>query len=543
MIEIVDGEEPLGSVQHRPGSTGSSVSITRLAASPVDMRPGMAGSGCRFTSSPAALSCVLVLLSLILTAGVSAGVPPAVESQRLVALALAHNPRVLAARQELVRLQAERDGVGGFYDADFVAAAGRSEWARLVPGATRATGLPDNAIAASVGIEKPVWPGAYVSFGLAERRLLEPGGDYEFLYQSVLGARVWVPLARDRGFAVWRAHDRRAVEAVNAFSQRLVAVMQEVQHEVEVAYIEYLKAGAEVDTARMAVARAEKLLMEAQELVRLDVVAEYQLFPARMESALQQEDLVASRQALRTAGILLAELIGEAGPPPAVVTAEELGEWAGGGGVQEALSVEEACRRRGDYRAVLARISEAKAALALAREDMRSDIALTVSAYWQGEDPDAVIGTESLMGEEEFGSEMALVWRRPLGFRKERARARASEAAVAVLQEELRGVCLRIAAELSTARSAFAAAQTRLGLAAVAVDEASRTLVAEEARFRLGEGRSRNVLEAQKDLTTAVRRRNAAAAALLRARSAWLYATGNGTLEEGRTGEEPGHDR
>ncbi len=506
------------------------------------MWPGMAVSGCGFTSSRVVLSCVLVVLSLLLPAGVSADVPPAAELQRLVALALAHNPRVLAARHELVRLQAERDGVGGFYDADFVAVAGRSEWARLVPGATRAAGLADNAIAASVGIEKPVRPGAYVSFGVGERRLLEPGGGYEFLYQSTLGARVWVPLARDRRFAVWRAHDRRALEAVNAFSQRLTAVMQEVQHQVELAYIEYLNAGAEVDTASMGVGRAEKLLMEAQDLVRLDVVAEYQLFPARMEVALQQEDLAASRQALRAAGILLAELIGKTGPPPVVVTAEEFGEWADGGGL-EVRSVEEACRRRGDYREVLARISEAKAALALAKEDMRSDVALTVSAYWQGEDPDTVIATGSLLGEEEFGSEMALVWRRPLGFSKERARARAAEAAVAVLQEELRGVCLRIAAELSTARSAFEAAQTRLGLVTAAVEDASQTLVAEEARFRLGEGRSRNVLEAQKDLTAAVRRRSAAAAALLRARSAWLYATGDGTLEEGRAGEEPGHDR
>ena len=51
-------------------------------------------------------------------------------------------------------------------------------------------------------------------------------------------------------------------------------------------------------------------------------------------------------------------------------------------------------------------------------------------------------------------------------------------------------------------------------------------LDAERDRFRLGEGRSRQVLDAQKDLTKAMQRQNQNAASLLRTVSDYEYATG-----------------
>jgi outer membrane protein TolC len=59
--------------------------------------------------------------------------------------------------------------------------------------------------------------------------------------------------------------------------------------------------------------------------------------------------------------------------------------------------------------------------------------------------------------------------------------------------------------------ASLAAARDRLDIVDRAVGEARRALDAESERMRLGEGRSRNVLDAQKDLTTAERRANQAA--------------------------------
>ncbi len=58
------------------------------------------------------------------------------------------------------------------------------------------------------------------------------------------------------------------------------------------------------------------------------------------------------------------------------------------------------------------------------------------------------------------------------------------------------------------------------------MEDARRALVAEEQRLSLGEGRSRNVLDAQKDLTTAERRANAAAYDLILAYTDLLAAFG-----------------
>ena len=83
-----------------------------------------------------------------------------------------------------------------------------------------------------------------------------------------------------------------------------------------------------------------------------------------------------------------------------------------------------------------------------------------------------------------------------------------------------------IAAEQARARAVLAAARDRLGMVDQAVGEAQRALAAEEQRLALGEGRSRNVLDAQKDLTDAERRANVAALDMIVAFTQMLHAAG-----------------
>jgi outer membrane protein TolC len=127
------------------------------------------------------------------------------------------------------------------------------------------------------------------------------------------------------------------------------------------------------------------------------------------------------------------------------------------------------------------------------------------------------------------GTEAALVWTQPLGRTADRAARRARRAAVDALREVLAAERLRIAEERETAWETLTSARQGLDLIADAVADAKLTLGAEDERFRQGEGRSQNVLDAQKALTDAEIRLNSQAAVVLNARFDWVYANGSST--------------
>jgi outer membrane protein TolC len=192
---------------------------------------------------------------------------------------------------------------------------------------------------------------------------------------------------------------------------------------------------------------------------------------------------------------------------------------------------------------VLAEIDGAEQDARRAREAVKAEIGLVVNASWQGEDASDWVAREELLTEQRAGAEAAVVWKQPLGRRGEKAAWRAAAAEAEALRQDLEAVRLRVARELAAARSAFEAARERLGLAEDAVRGAQATLAAEAERFRLGEGRSRNVLDAQTDLTQAVRRRNLAARALLTAWADGMYAAGYGGWRPAGDGDaRPGRE-
>jgi outer membrane protein TolC len=97
------------------------------------------------------------------------------------------------------------------------------------------------------------------------------------------------------------------------------------------------------------------------------------------------------------------------------------------------------------------------------------------------------------------------------------------------LAEINRELQIRLTADLAAAHRDFTGSGERLNEITIAVEQARRTLEAEAERFRLGEGRSRNVLDAQNDLTKAYRARNTIVAALMKAHSDFMFASGYGT--------------
>ena len=145
---------------------------------------------------------------------------------------------------------------------------------------------------------------------------------------------------------------------------------------------------------------------------------------------------------------------------------------------------------------------------------------------WLGEGTDHPFESKTLTTDHHLGGEVTVVWSRSLDYRGPRARQARFQARVHELSEQLRSVGVDIRAEIRNAELNYRAAITRLELVNQGIAAAQDTVAAEQERFRLGESTSKNVTDAQKNLTTILQRQATAAADLLRARANYLYAIG-----------------
>lgn len=448
------------------------------------------------------------------------------ELDRLVSRAFANNPLVGAARARVLQQLTKQDENFAFFEPALVGLAGTSERDRGVPGATGFTASTNNGTVVQGGIEVPIRPGAYVSAGVAERFLRETGTHHSSVFQTLVGMQIRIPLLRDRAFVQWDLRQAQAIAEYNTAVNRLLTVMQNLRHDVEQRYINLQAALASYTVAQEATARFQSLLAEAEQLVELKVVPEYQTWPARMELLLRQEAELDAMRLYEVSQIRLKELLGDgkelglqSGPEALVSLADDVR-------MPKVVSAAEIIRFRGVYKEMLDQVEVVDAQLRQTRDELRPDVSFNLRATWQGEDPINPVALERVVSDKHLGADAVLVWKQPLGFRAERARIRRHKARLRELQQELRRIEQKVAADMEAAGAELANARERLRLISEAVNAARQTLVAEQERFRLGEGRSRNVLDAQKDLTNALQRQMRTAAILLRANSDYQYAIG-----------------
>jgi outer membrane protein TolC len=445
---------------------------------------------------------------------------------RLQAERLPGHPLVQAARWQVEQAQAATEGVDGYFDTVFHAAAGLATWERPLPGSSLNTGIGENRFAIQSGLEQAVQPGLFIAAGAAERYLMDTGSRDRGLYQTMAGIQAAVPLLRNRGHAQWHQERLQSGAALEAARQDLLAVLQQLRRESDSTWIELNQAIADAAAYRRAGQRVKALLEETETLVRLQSVPEYQLYPSRMDTALREEEITVAEQRIASILLRLQSLLGEL--PTLPDDPEALPAWAArrlAGTESAAGDIAGAAERSGVMAALRSRIEAARAAEARARDAARPDLRLTLGGTWQAEDPDSLIGSEAMEEDDTLGVEAALVLKVPLQRRRERAAWRADTARAAEAEALLEQQRRLLETLLADTRNAMAATRLRMTQVGSAVENARLTLEAETERFRLGEGRSRNVLDAQKDLTAAELRRNAAAAALLQAAAALEFAS------------------
>ncbi len=458
-----------------------------------------------------------------------------------MAAALARNPRLAAARHAWTAETARARAEDGFYQPLARVAAGGGRGPAGAPESTLTPRMPGEAVGAQAGLLFPLRAGALVGIGASHRYLFEADG-FEDLGQSTAGLRLEVPLLRDRGFRTQKM-SQAAADAVAAGAAANVAVVrQEVLRETLLAYAGWLHAAADLRESEQAMRRVEQLRDETAARVQLQATAEYQLFPAEMEVAFRQEELRQAGAVLLNAGHRLRELtvaeLPAGGANPAL-----LREWAAlCAAADAALIAGGAAAGRPELRRAAMICLAADHQAETAREATRADLSLVGGVGYQAEDEDGGLGRDNLLADRRGGAEVALVWGRPLSFQAERDRFLAALAEAETARAEERRVRLQIEMERALAATALEAARDRLGMVDRAVLEARRTLAAEEERLRLGEGRSRHVLDAQKDLTTAERRASQAAYETVGAFIDLLYAAGVPLAPgEGEEEEEDSH--
>lgn len=449
------------------------------------------------------------------------------ELNDLITLAFSNSPALQAARQGSWQAGAAREAAHEFTDPITTATAGRMTGNAATPLLASPLGIPAaDAYGASAAVELPFRPGVYAGVGIAEQYVSHSSDRFDSGYRTLIGAQIRIPLLQDRGFSLWRENKARLKELQGAAEARWLETHQAVRHAVELAYIAYLVEVANGATSGSATDRAAQLLKEAEELVRLQMVPEYQLAPARLELALRREEIHATRQAIDTARLRLEQVLGTNAPAGLTPHAATLTTRAADSRLPAIPVTALSTPARGALREIEALAAAAAAETRALEDRLRPELGLSLRGVWVADEAASQNGDGQLVADEESSAAAVLVWTRPWSQTGAKARLRESHAREAQLAAIRHEVDNRLTADLATARREFIGAGERLKEISIAVEQASRTLEAEAERFRLGEGRSRNVLDAQNDLTKAYRSRNAIAGALLKSHSDFMYASG-----------------
>lgn len=467
--------------------------------------------------------------AFILASPLPGGTPS--ELDALVRQAWAASPKVKAARHRVEQYLARHEELEGFGDPTVYAAGGTADRTRGVPGSTDYRTLTNNATEVQGGVEMPLQPGGYVSLGAAQRRYDDATTGEETYYQTLVGLRIRIPLGRDRGFEQWSLDRARTLAEYHGVVAELLQQLQDLRQETEKAYLTLQQAYALAAVSKEATERSQKLFDDATELVNLKVVPEYQIAPALMELELRRADDVLGQRRIEAALVTLQRVVGQDVEAKTALTPAELAAWASEAKLPDSADLPAILDTRGNYRILLSQVQAARAEASRAEDDLRPDVSLHLGATWQGDSDFLPQSGDLLASEEHFGGEVTLVYTRPLGFRTEQAQRARWQARIGELNERLTDTADTIRAELRMGELFFRRAAERLAILSKARDAAVRTLEAENERFRLGEASSRNVLDAQKDLTNINQSLTQTATELLTARMDYEHATGYGLVK------------
>ena len=446
----------------------------------------------------AAIAAVFGVWAIELPAGEPAGLATCLDQ------AMRSNPRIQAAQAESIAAGLDAEAVRSLFRSPvFSASAGQTETPTEVPFDTIPFSVSDDALSAQAGVEAPLAAGVYGGAGIRQLRY-RTDDEFDGDDHTAAGARLRVPLWRDRGFGLNRLEaETLSAEALAQAADAQATVLDELAS-VAAAYAQLLFRAADAAEVGHALERAETLEKETADRAELRDIAEYQVFPARYEAAVRREELVGAEGRVETA---LGDLSGAVGASldtaafsNELSTADAvLGDWARSAAAGDWMGIltADAAENCPEVLAARERARSRGAAVEEAVEAGRPNLDLLVGMGW---DDEGVGRSDS-----DTGYGVAVVFSTPLSRTGVRTRADAARARARAARATADAVAHDARVRHQKAVSAFENACSRLTLAEESVHHARQALEAENERFSTGDGSSRNVLDAQKDLTNATR--------------------------------------
>ncbi|MFA6815145.1 MAG: TolC family protein [Lentisphaeria bacterium] len=448
------------------------------------------------------------------------------EFNRFLSMMQAKNPQLSAARYRVEQALSRHEELFEFYDPEFNVAAGYTENDRYVPQSSFSSSLEDNRISAQAGVEAALVPGAYVSAGIEQARLFEESG-YDHLFQNLFGVRVRIPLLRDKGFAIQNYKMRAAMAEYNMSVSAFLILSQQLRNQLEQVYLSCYEYLSIVQVVTKSEERFKIIAEEAKELADLKTVPDYEVLDTVRELQISREDLQVAKNAYEVQIIKLSELLGEEKIIELKGDVDSFVEKA-----QKNLKIEyhftmaQALQARGISLYQKNRLERARANHEKALEEMRDDLSLEVGLNSRFENENHPYGIHRDLDDNYFGGDIAIVWHRPLGYCGEKSRLAQIESLLSEIKADMNTVKLQIFRELKQEELNYNSAKERMVLLLRGVEAAKKTMEAEQERFRLGDGSSNSVLDAQKNMTIILRRLTVAAADLLRSQSNYCYSAG-----------------
>jgi outer membrane protein TolC len=296
---------------------------------------------------------------------------------------------------------------------------------------------------------------------------------------------------------VRRADLRSSELAVRAQLMNVVA-------QVEVAYFDLLAAQETVRVRQAALGLAERLVRENSLRVRIGVMEPLDERQAQAQMAASRADLIEAQRALATQETTLKNLI-----------SDDIGNWAGTAiapaeplaadpaDLDTARSRDEAYRSRPDLHQALVDLERRGLLTAYQRNQLFPQVDL-VGTYGHAASSDELAGTFDQLGDGSFpyytvGLSVSI----PLGNRRAREGYRVSVAERDRAEDQLRQLRQTIAVQVDNAVVAARSSFERIAATREAREFAEAALAAGETKLAAGKLRSYEVLQLQRDLTSA----------------------------------------
>jgi len=466
---------------------------------------------------PAGVGIVFLFLGLLCARGD--------ELLELLQEAEANSPTLAAARQRIEQALQRHEELLEFFDTTLYAAAGKGENSRDLPLSSDYSVLSADNYAVEAGLSRAIAPGAYFNIGVRSE-LLDDEPGYNELYQNLFGLRIRVPLLQDRGFSILGHQRSAAMAEYNQAVSDLLALSQDLRYNVESGYITAYESLSAYNVTQGASKRFAALVEDAHELTRLKAIPDYQVHSAERELQIGLEDEEKARNRYALSLVNLSNLLGSNREINLRATAEIIVEMGRKQASLNVVALEKAMQYRGIVLYIQNRLQAARAEYARIEEEMKDDLSLHVGVSVRGENTDTPFEMHRELSDEYLGGEITLTWTRPLDYQGSKSRLARWTAVINELKADLQQAQLTVATELKNAELNYISAQRRIEIISKGMQAARETVSSEQERFRLGEGSSTDVLDAQKNLTVILQRLTVASADLLRAKAQYRYASG-----------------